>query len=440
MAPGDPAPPPSSAARRLIGRLIGVLIVVGAVLAGIVVWQLSDDFPRTDDAAIRANIVGIAPHVNGAIVQLHVADNQRVRAGDLLFVVDPRPYAARLERVRADYELTRKEVEALERAVQSAGAEIGRREAGLDAASAELTRQETQPEAAAAEITRREADRAAAAAAVTRLEAESAYADDYLRRVEPLLARQFVTADRVSEARSKRESTAAATDEARRKLRAAEAAITEAMKKKEAAVAGVAQARASRSAAAVGIDQAKQERSRAQALLAQYDNRNARLAAAEAAVTSAQLDLDYCQVRAPFDAYVTNLNTAVGEYARQGQQVFALVDDRAWYVMANFRETYMTSIRPGMVADVFLVSYPGRRFRGVVQGIGWANNPDEGPSIAILPTVPRTLNWVRLASRFPVRILLEDRDPTRPFRMGATAVVTIKGDPAGAPAPPAPAR
>src|SRR5262249_20414844 len=111
----------------------------------------------------------------------------------------------------------------------------------------------------------------------------------------------------------------------------------------------------------------------------------------------------------------------------QGQQVFALVDDRAWYVIANFRETYMTSITPGMTADVYLMSYPGRRFRGTVQGIGWANRPDDAGPAGILPLVPKTLNWVRLANRSPGRILLEERDPSRPFRMGTTAVVTIRG-------------
>src|SRR5262249_51137665 len=208
---------------------------------------------------------------------------------------------------------------------------------------------------------------------------------------------------------------------------AAEAAVVEAQKRKQAAVAGVSQARAARGGAAVGINQAREDRSRAQALLAQYADRNARLTAAEAAVESAELDVGYCRVRAPFDAYVTNLNIAVGEYARQSQQVFALVDDRAWYVIANFRETYVDVIKPGMAAEVFLMSYPNRRFRGVVQGIGWANYPEENPTVGVLPNVPRTLNWVRLASRFPVRILLEERDPERPFRMGATAVVTIKG-------------
>ncbi len=414
---------------RIAGRLVGALIVLGAAVAFAAVWHLSDVHPRTDDAAVRANIVGIAAHVSGPIVELHVADNQRVKAGDLLFAVDARPYEARLERARAELALTRKELEAQERAVAVAASEISRREAGLTAADAELARRETEPGAADAEIARREADRAAAEASVARLEAEQAYADDYLKRVEPLLARQFVTADRVSEARSRRDVAAAGVREAKRKLQAAEAAVVEAKQKKQATVAAVAQARAAQGAAAVGIAQARQDRSRAQALLAQEGRGNARLAAAQAVVESAELDVSYCRVVAPFDAYVTNLNIAVGEYARQGQQVFALVDDRAWYVMANFRETYMSSIKPGMAAEVFLMSYPGRRFRGVVQGIGWANHPDEGATVGVLPAVPRSLNWVRLASRFPVRILLEERDPDRPFRMGATAVVTIKGMP-----------
>jgi membrane fusion protein, multidrug efflux system len=421
----EPDPPVSW--RPLIGRILGIGIVVGALIATGIAWRLSDIHPRTDDAAVRANVVGIAPHVGGPIVELHVVDNQRVKEGDLLFVVDPRPYEARLARVRAELALTQKEVEAQERAVGSAAAEITRREAGLAAAEAELAGRETVPVALDAEIARREAERAASEASVVRLQAELAYAEDYVKRVEPLLTRQFVTADRVSEAKSRRDAAAAAVREAQRKLTASEAAVVEAQKRKQAAVAGVAQARAARGSAAVGIDQARQDRSRAQALLAQYADRNARLAAAEAAVQSAELDVAYCRVKAPFDAYVTNLNITVGEYARQGQQIFALVDDRAWYVIANFRETYVDAIKPGMRAEVYLVSYPNRRFRGVVQGIGWANHPDDGSTVGVLPSVTRTLNWVRLASRFPVRILLEDRDPARPFRMGATAVVTIKG-------------
>jgi multidrug efflux system membrane fusion protein len=424
-------------ALRVLGRILGVLIVAGAVGTSVYVYHLNFVNPRTDDAAVRANIVGIAPHVSGPIVELPVVDNQRVAEGDLLFAIDCRPYQARLARARADLALTVREVEAQQKAIAAATTEVERRQASLAAATADLARRLMQPPLVDAEIARAEEERAAAEAAVARLEAEAAYAEDYLGRVEPLLARQFVTADRVSDARSRRDASAAAVREARRRVRAAEAAVREAHTRKRAAEAAVEQGVAARQEVGHAIEQSRHDLSRARDLLAQFGDLNARLQAADATVRAAELDVGYCRVRAPFDAYVTNLNIAVGEYARQGQQVFALVDDRAWYVLANFRETYMASIEPGMTAEVYLLTYPGRPFRGVVQGIGWATHPDDGATVGVLPAVRRTLNWVRLANRFPVRVLLQDRDQERPFRMGTTAVVTIRGFPErAAPAPP----
>jgi membrane fusion protein, multidrug efflux system len=386
---------------HIIGRAIGVAIVIGAVAASIYAIRVNFVNPRTDDAAVRANVVGIAPHVSGPIVDLRVADNQFVKQGDLLFAIDCRPYEARLDRARADLALTLKEVDAQRRAIASTSSEIARREASLAAAAAGTTRSSE--------------ERAAAEAMVAKLQAEADYAEDYLHRVERLVGRQFVTADKVAEARSRRDASAAAVQEAQRRLRAAEAAVEY----------DVAQRRG----AARAVEQSRHDVARAQDLLAQIGDVNARIQAAEASVRAAELDVGYCRVTAPFDAYVTNLNIAVGEYARQGQQIFALVDNRAWYVLANFRETYMSAIKPGMEAEVYLLSYPGRRFRGVVQGIGWANKPQDGTTVGVLPDVQQTLNWVRLANRFQVRVRLEEQDAERPFRMGTTAVVTILGFP-----------
>lgn len=391
-----------SSRRRVIGRTIGIVIFVSAVAISIHACRVSFVNPRTDDAAVRANIVGIAPHVSGPIVDLPVADNQCVKQGDLLFVVDCRPYDTRLARARADLALVSKQVDAQRKAIQAAGSEVERRKAGVAAASADIARTQEA--------------RAAAAAAVIRLQADAAYAADYLRRVEPLLAREYVTADAVADARRRRDSTAAAVQEAQRQLRAAQAQVEQ----------GVA----TREGAARGVEQARQDAARAQDLLAQIGDLNAQIQSAEATVRAAELDVGYCRVTAPFDAYVTNLNIAVGEYAREGQRLFALVDDRVWYVLADFRETYLPSIKPGMAADVFLFTAPGRRFRGVVDGIGWATQPVDGPTEGVLPPVRRTLNWVRLANRFQVRIRLVERDPEYPFRMGTTAVVTIRGFPA----------
>lgn len=355
--------------RMLLGRIIGTLIVLAALATGILVWRINYQHPRTNDAMVRANIVGIAPEVSGRIVELHVDDNQYVKQGDLLYVIDPRPYQAKLAQARAELLVAEKDVDS--RRASSGSAELA--------------------------IERLEHQRVAAGAEVNRIEAEDEYLHNYLERLEPLAEKQYVTTDQLKQAQSKYAASRAALADARAKELSARSAI----------------------------DEAKSESHRAVSLIAQVGNVNARIEAAKAVVTAAALDVEYCSVRAPFNAYVTNLNTREGEYAKIGTQIFALVDDRHWYAIANFKETYLQSIRPGQEADVFLVGYPGKRYRGVVTGIGWANYPDNIKQQGVLPEVQRTLNWVILASRFPVRIEIHERDPEHPLRMGMTAFVTV---------------
>jgi len=363
--------------RILLGRVIGTLIVLGALITGTLAWRINYEHPRTNDAMIRANIVGIAPEVSGRIVELHVEDNQYVKQGDLLYVIDPRPYQIKLEQARAELLLVEKEVDS--RRASSGSAEIA--------------------------IERLEHQQAAAEAEVNRIEAEDEYLHSYLERLEPLAKKQYVTADQLKQARSKYAASRAELADARAKELSARSAIAE----------------------------AKSESRGAASLIAQSGNVNARIEAAKAVVAAAELDVEYCSVRAPFNAYVTNLNTREGEYAKAGMQMFALVDDRHWYAVANFKETYLQSIRPGQEAEIFLVGYPGKRYRGVVTGIGWANSPDNIKLQGVLPEVQRTLNWVILASRFPVRIEINERDPEHPLRMGMTAFVTVLDRPAETP-------
>ena len=365
--------------RILIGRTLGIAIVLGAIATGAFVWRINYQHPRTNDAMVRANIVGITAEVSGRIVELHVEDNQFVRKGELLYVIDSRPYQAKLDRAKAELMLAEKEVES-------------RRASGSSAESA---------------IERLQHQRVAAAAEVKRIEAEDNYLHHRLQELEPLAEKQYVTTDQLKETRSR--------------LDASRAELANAQAKEHSMVSA--------------IKEAQSESSRAQSLIAQFGEVNARVEAARAQVTAAQLELDYCFVLAPFDAYVTNLNTREGEYAKAGSQLFALVDDRHWYAIANFKETYLQSIQTGQEAEVFLVGYPGKRFRGVVTGIGWANSPDNIKQQGVLPEVDRTLNWVVLASRFPVRVEILDRDPERPLRMGMTAFVTVL-DQSAAPAAP----
>ena len=148
---------------------------------------------------------------------------------------------------------------------------------------------------------------------------------------------------------------------------------------------------------------------------------------AVAALHTAQLELSYTGVYAPYDGQVVGLNISEGAYAHAGIEVFTFLDSRKWYVLANFRERELQSIRPRMRAEVYLLSNPDRRFEGTVQGISPAvQSQEDNVEVKGLPFVKRDLNWVRIAQRFAVRIEIENPDPNI-FRMGTTAVTTIRG-------------
>jgi multidrug efflux system membrane fusion protein len=133
-------------------------------------------------------------------------------------------------------------------------------------------------------------------------------------------------------------------------------------------------------------------------------------------------------VYAPFDARVTNLTTSEGAFAHVGTQLFTLIDTRVWWVVANYRETQLRNIHPGTKADVYLMSQANRRFDGVVDSIGYGVAPDPAIIGILAPGLPdaqRTLNWVHLASRYPVRIRITDALPDL-LRVGANAVVVVR--------------
>ena len=154
-----------------------------------------------------------------------------------------------------------------------------------------------------------------------------------------------------------------------------------------------------------------------------------------AAILSAEYNLNNCRVYAPFDARVTNLIISKGAYAHTGQQLFTLIDTRVWWAVANFRETQLSHIRPGMHADVYALSRPNVRYEGVVDSVGYGVRADTTQVGSIspgggLPDVQRSLNWVHLATRFPVRVRILAPE-TEPFRLSESAVVVIRGESSG---------
>lgn len=186
-------------------------------------------------------------------------------------------------------------------------------------------------------------------------------------------------------------------------------------------------AQASLDGARAGLDTARATLAEARANLGAADAANAEIRAAVAQLERAELDLSYATVPAPVNGYVTDLRVSLGTYAGLGSPMLALVNADSWRIVGYFKETQLARIRPGQPAAVYLPAYPGVEFEGSVQGVGWGveqqgGDGARGPSG--LPSVTPTVDWVRMAQRFPVRITVAD-DPEHPLRKGMRATIRI---------------
>jgi multidrug efflux system membrane fusion protein len=187
------APPPSqrSAWRKAAAQIISIVAVLGAAALTLRVWNITEQRPRTDDAAARANVIGIAPRVHGQIIKLNVQDNQAVAAGDVLFEIDP-----------ADYELP------------------------LANAKAALATLDQQIEVARSQDAQLKFQVKAAEAGVEQAKAELKQAGDTLQRLQPLLPDGFAKADDVDRAATAKQVAAAALAAAEQKLNQAQVALS----------------------------------------------------------------------------------------------------------------------------------------------------------------------------------------------------------------------
>jgi len=386
---------------------VGVLLV--AIVLGLGVLYHANRSPRTDDAEVFANFIGIAPQVDGSIVRLGVRDNQFVKKGDLLFEIDERPYQYAVERTISEQAALEGQISDEERRISALVSAVSVARANIHSSEADVNR-------SASAVEQAQADVAHAEQGVSRAKAEWTYANNNLHRLEPLLVKQFVTADQVDRARTSEIAQAEALKQAESQLLLSQAELKSAMAQHERSGANLDQSKAQH-------EQAKHAVTTLEPLISQRGARSS-------AVKNAQYNLNNCRVYAPFDALVTNLTISEGAYAHVGEQMFTLIDARTWWAIGNFREGQLSRIRPGMRADVYVMSKPNVRFSGMVDSVGFGVTPDPdviGKLEKGLPDVQRTLSWVHLASRYPVRVRVENPTPEL-FRVGESAVVTIRGN------------
>ena len=153
---------------------------------------------------------------------------------------------------------------------------------------------------------------------------------------------------------------------------------------------------------------------------------NADVEVARTNLNKAILDLEFTEVRAPVDGYVTHLKLRYGTQTVANQPAVALVDAGSFWVHGFFKETQIRNIRPGNKAVVKLMTYPDQPLEGVVDNMGWGIAQKDGsPDADLLPTINPSFDWIRLAQRIPVRIRLTHIPEGVDLRVGTTASVFV---------------
>ncbi|MGE6649727.1 HlyD family secretion protein [Shewanella colwelliana] len=156
------------------------------------------------------------------------------------------------------------------------------------------------------------------------------------------------------------------------------------------------------------------------------DTAKANLLMAKAQVEEAELNLQYTQVTAPTDGYITNLNYRVGSQVIANSPVVALIDETSFWIEGFFKETDLKDVSINNLAQVTLLMHDSEMLQGKVQSIGYGIAKADGSTgNALLPNVNPSFQWIRLAQRIPVKIKLTQLPEGLQLRVGMTASVKI---------------
>src|SRR5580698_7205296 len=337
-------PVPTTRASRRRGKIlrivVAILIVVVLAVSGLYLWRYLNTYESTDDAQVDGHIDAVSARISGQVVEVLAEDEKYVKAGDVLVRIDPKDYEVALTKAEADL------------------------------ADAE----------AALETSRIDIPITSATTSSVLKSANSSHGD----------ATAFLLgAERqLNAAQATRDVRGAAVAEAEQNVVVAQTVIDQAKQR-------ITEADASIESAKTAPQQVAVSETRAKSALAQVAQRRA-------LVEQAKLNLSYCTIVAPATGIVGKKTVENGENVSPGQQLLAVVPlDDVW-IIANFKETQLSRMKPGQRVR-FTVDAYSKEYKGTIQQIGGAS----GSRFSLLPPENATGNYVKVVQRVPVRIVLD---------------------------------
>ncbi|PZQ20244.1 MAG: EmrA/EmrK family multidrug efflux transporter periplasmic adaptor subunit [Sphingopyxis macrogoltabida] len=356
------------AKRKKFLRILAIVVLVAAAIWGIWYYLTQAGRVYTDNAYVGADSAAVTALVSGPVAQVRVSGTQTVKKGDILVILDD-----------ADQRIAVADAEA---ALRQARQRYGQAAATADAARARVS-------ARGADIAQARARLRDANAAVERARAE-------LARRESIAGTGAVSAEELTAARAAWQSASAARD---------------------LAAAGIAAAEATRGSASGDLGAAEAV-VRGTTIDTAPD-----VAAAEARLEKAKLDLARTVLRAPVGGVVTNRQVQVGQRIAAGAPIMVIVPIATAYVDANFKESQLRRVRIGQPVELVSDYYGGDVvYRGTVVGMAGGT----GAAFSLIPAQNATGNWVKVVQRLPVRIAIDPKQlAAHPLRVGLSMEATI---------------
>lgn len=320
--------------------IIGVVLLVGGYF-GYQAYRHGQQYETTDNAQIEGNSAPVLARVAGYVTAVNVDDYATVKQGQQLITIDPQEYDVALAQAEADYQQSLADLENARADLQNAQAN-----ARNVAQNARVAQSNAQVQAA-----RRDK------------------AQQDLQRDQNLYKEQSLT-------RKQLEDTQNNAEVQRRQYQANVEQVTLAQTSQSVAQAGIAKAQAN------------------------IQKIQAVLKVKQAAIDNAKLKVGYAHITAPIAGKIGRKNVVVGQYVQPGQNLFTIVADSTFWVVANFKETQLEKMQVGQQVDIKLDAYPELDIKGRVASLSEAT----GARFALLPADNASGNFVKITQRVPVKI------------------------------------
>lgn len=427
-------------------------IVAGVVILGLlyfigtkIMYSLHNE--DTENAQLESSISPIVSRISGYVTALKVAENQAVKKGDTLFIIDDRDLKLKLQQAEialksaeANVELVRANVATTGSAVITSHANVETTSAGVESANAGAESANASAESALAGVETANASISIANAGVetangnveaAKIKVWKATQD--FNRYSDLLAKKSVTQQQFDNAKAEKEGAEAQLFVAEKQLNTAKKQVELAQKQafvvqKQANVAQkqaeVAQKQANVSKKQTGTGKAQEEAAKIQQSAAgkQIGVAEVMIEQRRSEVDFAKLQLSYCYVLAPIDGFVSKKNIQLGQLVNAGSPLFSIVDESNIWVVANFKETQIAEMKVGDKVELKVDAFPKEKFEGEIQSI----SATTGAKFALLPPDNASGNFVKVVQRIPVKIVLKSKSEAgKQLRAGMNVKVVV---------------